>query len=52
MLLVGILLVAGIGLIAVEAVGYNRGENNAEFWRLPLDEKLVSKKSGVTDPMP
>ena len=40
MLLVGILLVAGMGLIAVEAVGYNRGGYNAEFWSLPLDDKL------------
>lgn len=38
--LVGILLVSGVGLIAVEAVGYNRGGYNSEFWKLPLEDKL------------
>lgn len=40
MLLVGILLVSGLGMIGVEAVGYNRGGYNSEFWKLPLDDKL------------
>jgi hypothetical protein len=40
MVLVGALLIAGIGLIAVEAVGYKRGGYNSEFWRLPLDDKI------------
>lgn len=40
MVLVGVLLMAGIGVIAVEAVGYNRGGYNSEFWKLPLDDKL------------
>lgn len=39
-LLVGLLLVASLLLIAVEAVGYTRGGYNAAFWKLPLDEKL------------
>lgn len=40
MVLVGVLLMAGIGVIAVEAVGYNRGGYNSAFWQLPLDDKL------------
>lgn len=40
MLLVGILLLAGMALIAVQSVGYRRGAFNSEFWRLPLDDKL------------
>jgi len=40
MLLVGFLLVAGLGMIGVEAVGFSRGGYNSEFWRLPLDDKL------------
>lgn len=40
MQLIGILLMAGIGLIAVEAVGYNRGGYNSKFWKLPLDDQL------------
>ena len=40
MLLVGILLVAGLGLILVEAVGFTRGGYDADFWKLPLDAKL------------
>lgn len=40
MTLVGVLLLSGLALIAVEAVGYVRGGYNSAFWRLPLDEKL------------
>ena len=40
MLLIGILLMASIGLIAVESIGYRRGGFDGEFWRKPLDEKL------------
>lgn len=40
MLLVGILLVAGLGLIVVEAVGYSRGGYDGKFWKLPLDDQL------------
>jgi hypothetical protein len=40
MVLVGILLVSGFALIAVESVGYLRGGYNSAFWRLPLDDKL------------
>jgi hypothetical protein len=40
MVLVGILLLSGFALIAVESVGYVRGGYNSAFWRLPLDEKL------------
>jgi hypothetical protein len=40
MILVGVLLVSGFALIAVEAVGYTKGGYNSVFWRLPLDEKL------------
>lgn len=40
MTLVGALLVAGLGLMVIEAVGYTRGGYNAEFWKLPLDDKL------------
>ena len=40
MLLVGVLLAAGLGMILVESVGYTRGGYNAEFWKLPLDDKL------------
>ena len=38
--LVGILLLSGVILLAVEAVGYVRGGYNSAFWKLPLDEKL------------
>lgn len=40
MVLVGILLVSGFALIAVESPGYVRGGYNSAFWRLPLDDKL------------
>lgn len=40
MVFVGVLLLAGLVLIAVEAVGYQRGGYNAAFWKLPLDDKL------------
>jgi hypothetical protein len=40
MVLVGILLVSGFALIAVESVGSMRGGYNSAFWRLPLDDKL------------
>lgn len=40
MVLIGILLLSGFALIAVESVGYVRGGYNSAFWRLPLDEKL------------
>lgn len=40
MLLTGILLMAVIGLIAVESVGYRRGGFDSEFWKKSLDEKL------------
>lgn len=40
MTLVGLLLVSGFALLAVESVGYSRGGYNSAFWRLPLDEKL------------
>lgn len=40
MAFVGLLLMAGIGVIAIEAVGYNRGGYNSAFWQLPLDDKL------------
>jgi hypothetical protein len=40
MVLVGVLLLSGLVLVAVEAVGYSRGGYNSAFWRLPLDEKL------------
>jgi hypothetical protein len=33
-------LVSGIGLVAVEAVGYIRGGYDSAFWKLPLDDKL------------
>jgi hypothetical protein len=37
---VGVLLLAGLVLVAVEAVGYTRGGYSSAFWRLPLDDKL------------
>lgn len=40
MLLVGLLLVSGLALVAVEAVGYSRGGYDSAFWKLPLDDKL------------
>lgn len=40
MVLVGILLLSGFALIAVESVGYVRGGYNSAFWGLPLDDKL------------
>ncbi|MGB7861345.1 MAG: hypothetical protein WBM90_12675 [Acidimicrobiia bacterium] len=40
MILVGVLLLSGLALMAVEAVGYVRGGYNSAFWKLPLDEKL------------
>lgn len=40
MIIVGILLLSGLLLVAVEAVGYGRGGYNSAFWRLPLDAKL------------
>lgn len=40
MIVVALLLLSGVALIAVEAVGYTRGGYNSAFWRLPLDEKL------------
>lgn len=38
--LIGVLLLSGFALIAVESVGYVRGGYNSAFWRLPLDQKL------------
>ncbi len=40
MVLVAVLLLSGIGLIAVESVGYVRGGYDSAFWKLPLDDKL------------
>lgn len=40
MVVVGILLLSGLLLIAVEAVGYRQGGYNSKFWKLPLDAKL------------
>ena len=40
MLLIGILLIASIGLVTVESIGYRRGGFDGEFWKKPLDEKL------------
>ena len=40
MLLIGILLMASIGLIAIESIGYRRGGFDGEFWKKSLDEKL------------
>lgn len=40
MVLVGVLLLAGLVLIAVESVGYQRGGYNSAFWKLSLDDKL------------
>lgn len=40
MILVGVLLLTGLGLLALEGVGYARGGYDSAFWRLPLDEKL------------
>ena len=48
MLLIGILLMAVVGLIAVESIGYRRGGFGGEFWKKPLDDKLdqVVKHTG------
>ena len=46
MAFVGILLMSGIGMIAVEAVGYQRGGYNSAFWKLPLDDKLENIQLG------
>lgn len=40
MVLVGVLLLSGPILVAIEVVGYTRGGYNSAFWRSPLDEKL------------
>jgi hypothetical protein len=40
MLLIGILLMASIGLMTVESIGYRRGGFDSEFWMKPLDDKL------------
>ena len=40
MVLVAILLLSGLGLVAVESVGYVRGGYDSAFWKLPLDDKL------------
>lgn len=40
MIAVGILLLAGLALVAVESVSYVRGGYGSAFWRLPLDAKL------------
>ncbi len=40
MTLVGILLLSGLVLVAVEGVGYSRGGYGSEFWSSPLDDKL------------
>ncbi len=40
MILVGVLLLSGLILMFVEAVGYVRGGYSSAFWKLPLDEKL------------
>lgn len=40
MLLVGLLLISGLALVAVQSVGYSRGDYNSAFWKLPLDDKL------------
>jgi hypothetical protein len=40
MLFVGLLLVSGLALVAVESVGYSRGGYDSAFWKLPLDDKL------------
>jgi len=40
MVLVGVLLLSGLGLMAIEMVGYTRGGYNSAFWKLPLDDKL------------
>lgn len=40
MALVGILLLSGFALIAIESIGYAKGGYNSAFWRLSLDEKL------------
>jgi hypothetical protein len=37
---VGILLLSGLALVAVESPGYIRGGYGSAFWRLPLDDKL------------
>ncbi len=41
MIVVGVLLTAGLALVAVESVGYVRGGFNSEFWALSLDDKLA-----------
>jgi len=48
MLLIGILLMAVVGLIAVESIGFRRGGFGGEFWKKPLDDKLdqVVKHTG------
>lgn len=40
MIVIGVLLVMGLGLVALEGVGYVRGGYNSAFWNLPLDGKL------------
>ncbi len=40
MLLIGILLMASIGLMTVESIGYRRGGFDSEFWKKPLDDRL------------
>jgi hypothetical protein len=40
MIIVGVLLLSGLLLVGVEAVGYGRGGYNSAFWRLSLDAKL------------
>ena len=49
MVLVGILLLSGFALIAVEAIGYVRGGYGSEFWRLPLDDKLDHVAEHLSD---
>lgn len=49
MILVGILLLSGLVLIAVEGVGYARGGYGSAFWRLPFDEKLSHISANVWD---
>lgn len=40
MVFVGVLLMSGVALVGMEAVGYARGGYNSAFWKLPLDDKL------------
>lgn len=41
MLVVGLLLMAGLGLSAIGGgVAYRRGRYDGDFWKLPLDDKL------------